>query len=479
MQEKTSVSKNIFWSIAERFSSQALYFVISVVLARLISPDIYGIVNIVTVFVNLFSLAVQTGFSSALIFDDKTDERKYSSAFWSTLILTSVLYGVLFVAASLIATFYGYPEIKLYVRVMSLQLILQGIYSIPFAYVSKHMLFSKTVISTFVGMAVSGVVAVFLAINGMGVWALISMNGIQVLVATIVLWVIIKFKIQLILDIKSVIRMWGYCWKLMAVDFLNSLYTNLNSLIIGKKYQSSDVAYYNKAYSLPQTLLGSVNTAISQVLFPVFAQVKSSIGETREMLRKSIRAMNYIILPVLTGLAAISHDAILLLFTEAWLETAPYLQLMCIAWMFQPIQTNTAQAMKALGKTSVYLKLEIVKKVCGLVILLFFLVTGTSAISLAWALVASQIASILLNMPVLKKYFEYNYSAQIKDMLSSVVMNLIMFILVCGVGLLFDGLVLRLVIQVLTGVLCYMALSLITKNENMLFIIEKIKNRKT
>lgn len=477
MQKEASVSKNIVWSVAERLSSQGLYFVISIVLARLILPDIYGLVNIVNVVVNLFSLVIQSSFSSALIVDNNADDRKYSSAFWSTLIFTVLLYGTLFATAPLIAAFYNYPALALYIRVMSLQLILQGIYSIPFAYVSKHMMFSKTVISTFVGVAVSGATAIWMAMNGMEVWALICINGIEVAVSTVILWILIRFRVRFVLDIKSLLEMWRYCWKLMTVDFLNSLYTNINSLIIGKKYQSSDVAYYNKAYSLPQMLLGSVNTAVSKVLFPAFAQVKNSVDETREMLRMSIRVMNYIILPMLTGLAAVSYDLISLLFGEAWIETVPYLQLMCVVWMFQPIQTNAAQAMKALGKGSTYLKIEGAKKACGLVILIVCLIAGTSAISLAWALVVGQFVSTLLNMPVLKKHFKYRYRMQIKDMMASVLMNALMFALVWGVGKLIDGLILRLIVQVAVGGFSYLLMSLITKNENLMFVFNKIKNR--
>lgn len=477
MQKEPRVVKNVFWSIVERLSSQGMYFVISVVLSRLILPEIYGIVNIVSVFVNLFSLVIQSGFSSALIYDENTDEGKYSSAFWSTLIFTTVLYGVLYIAAPAIAIFYGHPALTLYLRVMALQLVLQGIYSIPFAYVSKHMMFSKTVISTFAGVIVSGVIAILLAMNGMGIWALICINGIEVAVSTIVLWIMLKFRVRFVLDVKSVLAMWRYCWKLMAVDFLNSLYTSLNSLIIGKKYQSSDVAYYNKAYSLPQMLLGSVNTAVSKVLFPAFAQVKNSVDETREMLRKAIRTMNYIVLPMLTGLAAISYDLILLLFTEAWIETAPYLRLMCVVWMFQPIQTNAVQAMKALGKGSIYLKLEMAKKVCGLSVMIVCLMVGSSAISLAWALVAGQFVSTILNMPFLKKYLKYNYKTQLKDMMASVLMNMIMFALVRGVGQLIDDLIVKLVIQVVVGGFSYLLMSLITKNEHLIFILNKIRNR--
>lgn len=353
MNESNKITKNILWSVVERLCSQGMYFIVSVVLARLILPELYGVITIVTVFVNLCAVVVQSGFSSALIYSKGDDKSYYSTALWGTLAVTGILYMLMFLIAPAIAWFYEEKDLIIYVRIMSLQFVFQGIQSIPFAYVSKHMLFRENYIATLCGVIVAGMTSIFLASVGLGIWALMCMTSIEVITATAILWIRIKFKIGFIFDNTIFKEMLKYCWKLVIVDLLNSLYSSINSIIIGKRFTKSDVAYYNKAYNLPQTMFGSVNTAISKVLFPVFAE--NSLGELERlrMIRRANRGINYILFPMLMGLASIAPAFVIILFTEKWSAMIIYLQIMCIVWMFQPIQTCAIQMFKAVGKSEV------------------------------------------------------------------------------------------------------------------------------
>ncbi len=467
-----SISSNILWSVIERFSSQIAYLVVSVILARLIMPEVYGIVTIVSVIINIFSIGIQSGFSSSLIYADEVDIRHYSTAFWSTLFITGVLYIGLFFAAPFIASYYEAPEISAYIRVMAIQFVLQGIQSIPFAYVSKNMLFRKNYVATFIGVIVSAAVSIILAANGLEPWALVLMTSTEVLVATVILWILLKFKIEFTFDFAIAKSMAKYCWKLVGVDVFNALYSSLNSMIIGKRFSKSKVAYYNKAYSLPQAMLGSVNTAISKVLFPVFSESKSSKDDIRDMLRRSIRTIHYVVFPLLMGMAVLAKEAVTILYTEKWLGVVPYLQVMCVVWMLQPIQTSVIQAFKALGKSDIYLKLEILKKICGLVVLVALMFIMDDAISLAWALLGSQLISSVINMPILKKYLDYRYRTQIFDALDSVLLTLVMAAATWGVGLLMDGVIIKAIIQVVAGIAVYVGLSVVTKNKNFNYMFD-------
>ena len=380
----------------------------------------------------------------------------------------------MFIAAPGIALFYEVPKLTLYVRVMSFQFIFQGIQSIPFAYVSKHMLFRKNYVATFCGVVVSAVIAITLAVSGLGVWALIGMTSIEVIVATIILWISLKFKIAFVFDKTIFKQMLRYCWKLVAVDLLNALYSSLNSIIIGKKFTKSDVAYYNKAYNLPQTMFGSVNTAISKVLFPVFAEKEIDDFERLSMLRRSIRTINYVMFPMLAGLAAIAPTFVVVLFTDKWSAMTIYLQIMCVVWMFQPVQTCAIQMFKAVGKNDVYLKLEIIKKILAIAILISFIVIFNSAIGIAWALLTGQILSALMNVPIMKKHLGYRYRHQLKDMCSSVLLCIVMVVLTCAVGMLVQNLIVTLIVQVLVGVGTYVVLSLVSKNENFMYVYKTL-----
>ena len=297
---KNSIVKNVAWSIVERLSSQIVYFIVSVLLARIIDPMEYGVVTTITVVVNIFGGAIQSGFSSALIYKKTLTNKDCSTAFWCTLVMCIGFYWILFFSAPYIALFYKNESIIIYMRVLSLQLILQGIHSIPFAYVSKKMEFKKNYIATIAGVLSSSAIALILAFAGLGIWALICITSIEVFVSAVVLWATTKIKIKFVFDMSSAKNMFHYCWKLMGVDVLNSAYSNINSMIIGKKYNTAEVAYYNRAYSLPQTLLGSANTAVSKVLFPAFAE-SGEKAFILSNLRRSIKTINYIVYPMLTA----------------------------------------------------------------------------------------------------------------------------------------------------------------------------------
>ncbi len=474
---RNSVVKNIVWSVVERLSSQIVFFAVSILIARIIDPTEYGVVATITVIVNIFGGAIQSGFSSALIYKKEATKEDYSIAFWCTLVMCLVFYIVLFLVAPLVAIFYQNGKIILLMRVQSIQIILQGIHSIPFAYVSKKMEFKKNYVATIMGVLVSSGFSLLLAFTGFGVWALVFTTSIEVLISATVLWVFTRLRIQLVFRMDIAKEMFSYCWKLMGVDMLNSAYSNINSMIIGKKYNTAEVAYYNRAYSLPQTLLGSANTAVSKVLFPAFAE-NSDSNAILHNLRRSIKTINYVTFPMLTGLLAISEELILVLYTKKWAATIPYLNVMCFIWMFQPVQTCVIQAFKAIGKSDEYFKLEIIKKIFSIALLVVSVLAFNTPLALAYALGAGQIFSTLMNSSSLKKHLRYSYKQQIVDMSASMGLCAIMFLLTYGVGLFFSGMKVRLVVRVFVGVMSYLILSVVTKNEQFKFFEDTFLGRK-
>ena len=261
-------------------------------------------------------------------------------------------------------------------------------------------------------MLSSSAIALILAFAGLGIWALICITSIEVFVSAVVLWATTKIKIKFVFDMSSAKNMFHYCWKLMGVDVLNSAYSNINSMIIGKKYNTAEVAYYNRAYSLPQTLLGSANTAVSKVLFPAFAE-SGEKAFILSNLRRSIKTINYIVYPMLTGLAVVSDELILIIYTEKWAATIPYLKVMCLIWAFQPIQICVIQAFKAIGKSDEYFKLEILKKLIAIILLIIAVMAFNTPLALAYALGIGQLVSTLMNAPRLKKFFNYNFKQQL------------------------------------------------------------------
>lgn len=477
MRDNKNVTYNIVWSVAERLSSQIVYFIVSVLLARIIDPTDYGVVTTVTVIINIFCGAIQSGFSSAIIYTKDPDVKHYTTAFWSTLGICSFLYVILFSVAPFVADFYDNDSIVLYMRVMSVQIIIQGLQSIPFAYVSKNMQFRKNYIATFVGVVVAAGVSLGLAFSGYGIWALIALTPVEVFASMITLWCMTHLKIQFSFDFSLSKKMFSYCWKLMGVDVLNSLYTSINSIIIGKKYTQADVAYYNRGSNLPQTLLGSVNTAVSKVLFPVFAAYDDR-KIVKANLRLSIRIINFISYPMLFGMLSVAEEIVVTLYSSKWIGIVPYLKLMCVAWAFQPIQICVIQAMKAMGKSGEYFRLEIIKKIASLVYLGAAIVFGSTPLALAGVLILGQITSVILNVSSLKKILTYTYGEQIKDIFASTIPCIAMVVCVYLVGLPLNHTLLRMVIRVLVGIVSYLLLSIITKSKELTYLLNRIIKRR-
>lgn len=473
-----SVANNMVWSVVERITSQILSTIVSIILARLLLPEDYASVALVTVFVNLAGTVVSSSFSSALIFDREQSVEKYSTALYAVLIVTGFLYSLLFVAAPFLADYYNDESLVKIIRIMSFLFVLQGIYSILFAYVSKNMLFKKTYKATFFGAITGAIVAVTLALNGYGVWALVLQPMIESAISSTILWRSIRFRIVWKFDLSYVKFMVRYCVKFVAVDLINSLYSSLNSLIIAKKHSKADLSYYTKAYNLPQMLLGSVNTAISKVLFPVFSESKGNLAEIKQKLRAGIQLSNYVLMPLMVGLMMVSEGAVTLLFTDTWIGMVPYLQIMCMVWVFQPVQICAIQAYKAIGKGDDYLKLEMYKKILSVCVLIALLYAVNDPIIVAWAALTSQIISCIINMPYLKKLFYYSIWEQVRDLAVPALLCAVMGASTYVAGLFFDHIILRMFVQIFVGMIAYIGASAVSRNKSFRFLLGVVLKRK-
>lgn len=349
--ENGSITNNMVWSVTERVTSQILSTIVSVILARLLYPEAYATVALVTVFINLATVVMSSSFSSALIYDKEQSIEHYSTAFYSILLVTGTLYLMLYITAPFLAIYYNDDSLANIIRVMSLVLVPQGIYSILFAYVSKNMLFKKTYKPTFLGAVSGASAALLLALKGHGVWALVFLPLIESSVSSFVLWRVLNFKIAVNFDVQYVKFMIRYCVKFVMVDFLNAIYSSLNSLIIAQRFSKADLSYYIPKHIIyPQMLLGSVNVAYFKSVVSIFFTIKRRYRTDQTKLRMGIQLSNYVLMPMMIGLMVISEEVVTLLFTNKWIGMVPYLQIMCAVWMLQPIQICTIQAYKAIGQ---------------------------------------------------------------------------------------------------------------------------------
>lgn len=457
------------WRFSERILAQVVTFVVSTVLARLLAPEYYGAIALVNVFITLANVFVSSGFGNALIQKKDANETDFSSVFYFNVVLSVVLYAAIFFCAPLVSELYEMPELTPVFRVMGLRLIVAAMNTVQQAYVSRHMLFKRFFLSTLGGTLMSGVVGIVMAYYGFGIWALVAQYMVNTTIATVVLFVTVKWRPRLAFSFSRLKGLISYGWKLLVSELVNTGYTELRSLIIGLKYSSADLAYYTKGQSFPKLLVVNINSSIQSVLFPALSKAQEDIARLKDMTRRALRTNSYLILPLVVGFALVAEPFVRLLLTERWLECVPYLQVYCLSYSFMPMQSANLQAIKALGRTDIYLKLEIVKKAVGIGALLAAMPFGTFAI--AASAVASNILAVLINAVPNKKLFGYSFWEQIKDLFNGILPLAAMVATVLLVGMLPMPDLLMIVAQISCGAAAYTLVSWLFKLDSFSYTL--------
>ena len=395
MNSRQSVFSNLIWRFMERCGAQLVSFVVSVVLARLLEPELYGTIALVTVISSILQVFVDSGMANALIQKKDTDNLDYSSVFYFNVVFCLVLYAGLFFAAPLINRLYGHTDLVPVIRVLGLTIVVAGVKNVQQAYVAKTMQFRRFFFSTLGGTIFSAAVGITMAYSGFGIWALVAQQLLNVTVNTAILWLTVGWKPQRIFSFKRLGGLISYGWKLLASALLDTVYLKLYQLVVGLKYTSSDLAYYNKADQLPLLVVENINSSIDSVLLPVLSAEQDRKETVRDMTRRAIKTSTYIMMPMMAGLAACAEPLVRLLLTEKWLPCVPYMQVFCIVYAFYPLHTANLNAIKAMGRSDIFLKLEIIKKIISTLLLVASMSISVYAIALSQ--LVSCVTSQLIN----------------------------------------------------------------------------------
>lgn len=463
----------LFWTFAERIGAQLVSFVVSIVLARLLMPEEYGIIAIVWVFINFCNVFVNSGFGRALIQKKDADELDFSSVFWFSIGMSVVLYAALYAAAPWIAWYYDMEPLTAVLRVMGLRLIVAALNTVQKAKVSRDMEFRKFFFSTIGGTLFSAVVGISFAYFGFGVWALVAQELTNVIIDSIILLITVKWHPRFMFSLQRMKTMFHYGWKVLAASLIDTLYEDFRSLYVGKLYSAEDLAFYTRGKQFPYLLVDNVNTSISSVLFPAIASAQGDQDAIKSMTRRAMKTGSYILTPMLAGLAAVAEPLVMLILTEKWLPCVPYLQILCINCALIPLQTANIQAIYAIGRSDITLKVNIIKKLFGLTMVLVF--TRISIMAMAFAGVATGFFSLCMNVMPNKKLIDYGLWEQIQDVLPNWLLSVAMLILVRGVSLLGMPLIPELAVMVLAGMVFYVAMSVLLHFESFFYIWNMIR----
>lgn len=470
---KTSktISEAFFWKFAERIGVNGTQFILQIILARLLTPNNYGMLSIMIIFITLANVFIQRGFSTALIQNKNVTEDDYSSVLWVSLFISAVAYGLFFFSAPLISSFYKMPNLTLPFRVLLLVLFPGAINSVQIAKVSKEMNFKIIFLGNFFGILISSVVGIVLALYGLGVWALVTQTILNITISCLVMHSIIDLRFKLVFNKKRVTVLFSFGWKLLVSSLIDTLYQDLSSLVIGKKYSSSTLGYYDRGKQFPQAIISIINTTVQTVLLPAMSKEQDNVKKVKDMVRKSITLSSYLIFPMMAILAGISFPLISLLLTNKWLPSVPFLQINCFVFAFWPIHSCNLQALNAMGRSDIYLKLEVIKKCYGIFALIIAIFLFESPLAIAATGMVTTVVSCFVNAAPNKKIIGYSYSEQMKDISPQFVLSLIIFILEMLLSALNTSLVNIIIIQIFSGIVVYIIVSKLAKFPGLKLVV--------
>lgn len=477
--KKKTVS-GMFWKTAERIGSHLIRMAIMIVLARILMPEDYGAIALVMVFITLSDVILVSGLASPLIQKKNADSLDFSTIFYCSITLSVFLYALIYLASPAIAKFYDMEILCPVLRVLGLGIIICSASSVQNAYVSRSMKFRTFFFATFIGLIISGSVGIWMAYHGYGIWSLVGQTLTGQVVNLIVVFFFVRWMPTKEFSWQRLKEMWSFGWKVFVAALINNLFRDIRTILIGKFYTKQDLAYYNQGNQYPQLMIQVVNNSINSVLYPAIAKIQDDIPAVRAFLRRSIKLGSYVMFPLLLGFAATAEPLVKFLLTDKWLPSVPFIQVLCLAHVLEPISTPSQQAIKAIGRSDVTMNQEIIKKT----VYLLFIVIGVF-ISVWGVVIATAIGSIwcvLVNTYPCKKHLGYSFRDQLNDVFPNFLIAGLMAVSIFSITLFGLPPLTTLIIQIPSGLGVYLLLSIISKNNSYLYLrneVRKIRHSST
>lgn len=471
-----STAKSVVLKFMERLGVKFIGLAISIILARLLSPDVFGSLALINVFINLAQVFVQSGLNTALIQKKSITEDDYSTVMIVSIGVSVLLYMILWFSAPMIANYYQMEELVMSLRVLSLTLIVGAINSVQIAKLSREMRFDKIFIYGVSSTLVSGTIGIIFAYLNFGIWSLVIYTLSQQISVTVIILIAERWMPKFGFSKKSFKYTFSYGWKIMVSKLMYSIYTECRTLAIGKLYSSEQLAFYDKGNQFPNIISYNLDQAIGSVMLPRIAKEQDDLEKIRFYTSKAVKLSSYIVLPLMIGLVAVSHNFIIVILTEKWIASVPYIVIFCVAYMFLPISSINCTTIMAIGRTDILIKTQAIR-ICTMVILLIssiILFNNPFAIAVSYSI--GMFLEALINIWPVKKYIGYTYTKQFKDIIPSFVISVIMGILVYCMNFLSINRMILLMLQIVIGGIIFWMLSFITKNESYLYISSFVKS---
>lgn len=470
------ITSGLLWTYLERVLAQGVSTLVTIFLARILTPDHYGVVSVVTIFITICDTLVVGGFSDTLIQKADADELDFSTLFWFVLGLSGGMYVLLFLGAPFVEMFFDTPLVCAALRVMGIRVLINGVRSIQSAYISKHMKYRYFFFATLFGTVLSAIVGIAMAYLNFGVWALVAQYLTNSIVDTVIIWFTCGWRPKKMFSLKRLKVLYSFGWKMQASSLLATLYSELESFSIGKKYTSTDLAFFDKGKQFPKLIMHNVQTSVSKVMLPAFSLVKSDSTKMLDLAKKSVRTSSYVMFPLLIGLMACADEFVVAVLTEKWIAAIPFLRLLSIYYICEPIMSVNKQIVIASGDSKTYLIMEIEKKTIGIFLIILALVLTNSPIFIALCTVITQLIGVVIQTRPVSKIIGYSLRKQFLDVLTPLVLSLLMLIPIFIIKQFSFNIWAKLISEVISGAAIYIVISVISKNKELLSLKRMIKS---
>ena len=475
--ERGKIVRSLIYKFTERFAVKLIGFVLGILLARLLSPEIAGQVALLEVFVNLSFTLIDEGINSALVQTKKADERDYMTVFVITLGLALFAIAVLEAAAPAIAGYYRSPEITLPLRVYAFSLLFSSFNSIQVARLQREMRFREMMLCNLAATVIAGGLGVALAYRGAGLWSLVAYHFGQIVLSCLAALLVLRWLPHGRFSKESAKRLGGFGLKMLGASVVSNLYNSLRPLIIGRRFTTADLGYYDRGQKFASTISLNLDTAIRSVMFPVLARSQDDTEQFRAILRRMKQLGCFVVFPVMFGLAAAAEPVVRLLLTEKWLPAVPFLVLLSIGEAQVPLTSSNLVALKSLGRSDLYAKQEVLRRVLMLLVLAVSVLAFDSVIAIAVGFVFSAWLDVWVTSLPLKGLLDYSFFAQVRDTWKSALSSLLMAAAVWALGRLPLGGIAGLALQIIAGGALYLLINLALKNESLVYLLSVVKHK--
>lgn len=472
---KSKTVKGVVWSSIERFSTQGVQFLIMIIMARLLTPKDYGLIGMLAIFLAVAQSLIDSGFSQALIRKQDRTDVDNSTVFYFNIVVSSALYLILFIAAPFVADFYNQPELTSVMRVVCLGVILNSLAVVQRALLTVRIDFKTQAKASLSAAVISGCIGIVLAYCGFGVWSLVVQQLLNLSVNTLLLWIFSKWRPIAVFSWKSFHELFAFGSKLLTSGLLDTLYRNIYPIVIGKLFSASSLGHYTRAHQFSEFPSSNVTGIIQRVTYPILCSIQDETERLEAVYRKFLKLSAFIIFPLMIGMSAVARPFIDIVLGTQWGFCGQLLQIICFAMMWYPIHAINLNLLQVKGRSDLFLRLEIIKKILGITVLCITAPFGL--VVMCYGQIFNSIVALVINTYYTGKLINVGFIRQMKDLLPTILLSLTMFGAILLVNGFIEANMYRLVIGILVGIIVYVSGSYIFKFKELQTLFSLIRRK--